>query len=631
MTAATTDYVHALLDQRVAGEAANKNLSDQIDLFFTAQKVQAENAQFGGVDKSVFQTTGGWAGTGLFGTPSAQELMGRMLDQNLRGLNIPNTGPLSQRVGLPPGALGPRIGTGGTPPAASTNPGEVIAGAVSEEDAKQAEDFAAAVDAVNSAMEAGGETAIKFKDDLGEITRGEREQALAQARLARERGLHGIAGALEHGQGRLRVEGLTGTPAQQGQQLVEGATAFQLGATKPDKAVAARLMAMQVNAQLQMNREQGRQQREWMIPGQSFLRQLYAGRAPGGARGGVEIPNPLTAGTRGLPPELLRGQFGEPGTAGAFTQNINTSQLTTGLGLVQTQANKGRDALVGMIKAADVINQKAGVPSNLLQQFNALTERPARRLLPSVGSLRRLRGCRSTCRSSRSTSRSHDEPVAAGCPELPVRGGRGRAGAPPAPRPWPGDRSGRVGFRQQTLALLQSGARDAGLLAAARSAPAPDQLPACHRRLRHPGQTPRRSRRAQEEAGSRPTSPSPSRTSASSSSPTRRESLPWPTRVAGHQQGAVRRPAGDDHGLRRARRRRPAGAGSRCCRSRRGSRSSCRSTRRRRGLSGLLEEQRRTDRAGHHRGLHRADQTILTNRRRWSRPTGAPSPSGTTC
>ena len=353
MADSTAKFVDSILEARVAGEASNKNLVEQINLFKTAIAVRQQNAEFGGQDRSLFQTTGGLnifgVQTPLFGTPSTQELLGRTL-----GEGSPNIGT----------TIGPRDISSPARPvgivdAARAKATDVIP-ALGPEFKKEAQDYKDAINFINEAMDRGGETAVRFAADVGEITKAEREQAKAQAALAREAGFGDVARAIEDKGGRLRVEGLKGTDRQQIQQLQRGVGAFQQGALLPSKEQAAALTAKQVVAQLDLNQQQGRLQRETLIPGQSFLRQLFAGRAPTGGR--VDIQNPLRAGTASLPPEILN----RPG--------IDTSQLSAGLGQVETQANAGRDALVGMIKSADQINQRSGISSNLLDSFNALTK-----------------------------------------------------------------------------------------------------------------------------------------------------------------------------------------------------------------------------------------------------------------
>jgi hypothetical protein len=146
------------------------------------------------------------------------------------------------------------------------------------------------------------------------------------------------------------------------------------GMGMPNREEAARQSAMQIAAQFQLQRWQGGMQRNTMIPGQTFMRQLAAGRI--GTNGQANFGGDLSRGTTALPPELLRGEIGRPGAPGSFMANVDTSQLSAGRSQLATQANAGRDAIRDMVRAADSIRQVQG-PRSLLSQFDSLTSAAA--------------------------------------------------------------------------------------------------------------------------------------------------------------------------------------------------------------------------------------------------------------
>lgn len=79
--------IQPFLEQRAAIEAGNKAYQDQIKLVAAAHNLQA--AQRGGLDKGLFETTGGLSilgfDTPIGGTPSTQELVGQQIDSAIRG------------------------------------------------------------------------------------------------------------------------------------------------------------------------------------------------------------------------------------------------------------------------------------------------------------------------------------------------------------------------------------------------------------------------------------------------------------------------------------------------------------------------------------------------------------------
>jgi hypothetical protein len=378
----TFKQIQPLLQQRAAVEAGNTAFKEQLDLI--------RSAQFFGNNPGagITQTTGGLLGTPIGGT---QPFLEQFLQSGSPIGGPTQTNPVLRGAGggaligagvgtlITPG-LGTVIGgaVGGIGGAAAGGLAAVFgagedagdfaararAGDLSEEEATNLEVFRQALGSVNDGLEKANprlkETA-HFVELLGNTGPAAEEAVNATQRLLSE--LPGITDDQLDAAKALRFAlidpntGRAATVAPKGFEKI--LTEALRGVSLPSREQAAFQQARGLTAQLGLNRAQGQLQRETLIPGQSFLRQLFSGRAPTGGR--VDIP-PVSQGTTSLPPGIIN----QPG--------IDTSQLSEGLGMVEAQANKGRDALTGMIKEADRINRTAGVPSNLLQQFNSLTE-----------------------------------------------------------------------------------------------------------------------------------------------------------------------------------------------------------------------------------------------------------------
>ena len=389
-----TRQIRPLLQQRAIVEAGNDAFRDQLDLIHAAGFFQRNPGA------GITQTTGGLLGTPIGGQqPFLEQLL-----QSGSPVGGPLEGPKGRSAiggaligagagmaagataGLLGGPFAPVTVTGGAligglvgavggltagglagaflPSAPAGFAKRYQAGELSEEETQRLTEFRQALASVNDGLEKANPNLARtaqFVDYLGNTSARanaaveQTQELLAQIpgissdQLEAARALRFALVNPQTGQAPTNVQGLQ-TAIREGLR----------GLPLPSKAEAAALTANQVRAQLELNQRQGQLQRETIIPGQSFLRQLAAGRAPTG--GQVSFPNPLTGGTTGLPAGVI-SQFGG-----------NTSQLTEGLSQVATQANAGREALVGMLGTADNINRRAGISSNLLGSFEALTK-----------------------------------------------------------------------------------------------------------------------------------------------------------------------------------------------------------------------------------------------------------------
>lgn len=386
------EQIGPILDQRAAIEAGNSAFKEQLDLIRSAGFF-ARNPGAG-----ITQTTGGLFGTPIGGTqpfleqflqsgspvggplegPLGRGVIGGALAAGGAGVGIGATagllgGPFGVTAGaIGGGLIGGAIGGvsgllgGGLAEAAGSTPlaERARTGQLTDEETQRLEEFRQALASVNEGLEKANpqlkETA-HFAELLGNTNPAADAAVAATQTLLSE--MPGITEGQLDAAERLRfalIDPRTGkAPVTPPKNLENLLTEALRGLALPSREAAAFQQARGINAQLQLSAAQGRLQRESVIPGQSFLRQLFAGRAPTGGQVNIQ---PVSQGTAGLPPGVIN------------REGIDTSQLTAGLGLVETQANKGREALVGMIKSADQINRTAGVPSNLLQQFNSLTE-----------------------------------------------------------------------------------------------------------------------------------------------------------------------------------------------------------------------------------------------------------------
>lgn len=380
--------IRPLLQQRAAVEAGNTAFREQLDLIRSAGFFERNPGA------GITQTTGG-----LFGTPIGGQQP--FLEQLLQS-GSPVGGPLESRAGrvginaAAGAATGAALGTLIPIPGLGTVTGAIAGGLIggasgllqtadqpesvtlgararsgdlTEDEQQRLDEFGAALATINDGLEKANpklKDTAHFVELLGNTGPAANEAVAATQKLLSE--IPGITKDQLQAAKDLRfalIDPKTGTAARVAPQGLQRVLTEALrGVSLPSRQEAAFQTARGLTASLDLNQQQGRLQRETLIPGQSFLRQLFAGRAPTGRQ--VNIGDPLRQGTASLPPEILN----RPG--------IDTSQLTEGLSQVETQANAGRTALVGMIKTADNLNQRAGISSNLLGSFNELTEAAGR-------------------------------------------------------------------------------------------------------------------------------------------------------------------------------------------------------------------------------------------------------------
>lgn len=281
MSAAQAGMIQPLVEQRVAGEAANKNLLSQIDLLHTSEAIKAQYPETpGGTrlpgDKSTYQTTGGLFGTIINGIPSTAEMVGNEL------AGVPTTQGKADEgfLGLFPNATAEinKLTKGKEIWEARRDSGEI-----SDKDLKsnynykeiirklaevgQGDMGQGRIDFFNDAMVSGGQSVTKFARQTDEITESQRSQMAA---AAYEGGAFGVGQQIEAG--KVMLVDPQGRPVFDAKQYTAAMGAIQQSGKYQDPQVYMQRMLGQqgfmgpMQVQMRANRRQGTFERESAVP-----------------------------------------------------------------------------------------------------------------------------------------------------------------------------------------------------------------------------------------------------------------------------------------------------------------------------------------------------------------------------
>lgn len=223
LSAQSSAIVSPLVTEQTAIEAGNKNLADAVDLFQTYQKIRQQGLA------GLTTQTGGFLGSGFFGTRSTAQEVGRLFS----GLpSQAQRGPTATTFNL-------QGGIGGFNPFGLFDAGSAVTTGPNAQQATNIAVFAEGLRFANEQLAKGGENLLRFTDATGDAAAVERSITAARLAGAPDEFVNSLR------DGGIAISGLSDDASQAATQIRRLLESFNIGSRLADPSSIGQLQLAQ--------------------------------------------------------------------------------------------------------------------------------------------------------------------------------------------------------------------------------------------------------------------------------------------------------------------------------------------------------------------------------------------------